>query len=140
MSPSKQSKSNRRERGLTLLELALWLALIAVTAIFAVPAWKQHKLRLHRAEARAELQATAQRLTRCFAQLHVYDNPACTVTLPEVVADNTFELRGEIAAGRFALHAHPMGETGRDLDCGELSLDSLQQRSVSGRLPASECW
>ena len=134
------SRPVRRPRGFTLLELALCIALVAATAIFAVPAWQQHKLRLHRAEARAELQATAQRLTRCFAQLHVYDNPACTVTLPELVADNTFELRGEIAAGSFALQAHPLGETAKDMDCGELGLDSLQQRTVSGRRPASECW
>ena len=129
-----------RQHGFTLLELALVIMAAAAAFIFGVPAWQQHKLRLHRAEARSELLSTAQRLSGCFAQLHVYDNPACTVTLPETVADNTFELRGQITAGSFALQAHPVGELAGDVDCGELRLDHRQQRSVSGRLPANECW
>ena len=129
-----------RQCGFTLLELALVILVAAAAFIFGLPAWQQHQLRLHRAEARAELLSTAQRLSNCYAQLQVYDNPACTVTLPETVADNTFELRGEIAAGSFALQAHPLGELAGDADCGELRLDHRQQRSVSGRLPVAECW
>ena len=129
-----------RQRGFTLLELALVILAAAAALIFGVPAWQQHKLRLHRAEARAELLSTAQRLSGCYAQLKVYNNPACTVTLPETVADNTFELRGEVSAASFELQVHPIGELAGDADCGELRLDHRQQRSVSGRLPVAECW
>jgi type IV pilus assembly protein PilE len=140
MRTQRLSGLNYRERGFTLLELALVIVAAAAAVMFGLPAWQQHKLRLHRAEARAELVSTAQRLSGCYAQLHVYDNPACTVTLPETVADNTFELRGQITAGSFALQAHPVGELADDVDCGELRLDHRQQRSVSGRLPVAECW
>jgi Tfp pilus assembly protein PilE len=93
-----------------VVEVCVVLVVLGGLAWLAIPSWLQHRLRLHRVDARTELVSTAQRLTGCFARLGVYDNPACTVALPVATAANTYRLTGEIAAGRFLLRAEPLGE------------------------------
>jgi len=75
--------------GLTVLEVLVVLVVLGGLAAYAIPAWHQHRISLRRVDARTELAATAQRLTGCRASLAVYDNPACTVTLPITTASGT---------------------------------------------------
>lgn len=126
--------------GATLLGVLLSLALSVALALFAVPAWQAHRLRLHRVDARTELLSTAQRLAACFERLQAYDNPACTVSLPVAVADNTYQLQGTVEHGAYHLVAHPLGEQTADADCGDFELDHRGQRSVSGKLASKDCW
>lgn len=126
--------------GTTLLVLLLGLMAGVVLALVAVPAWQAHRLRLHRVDARTELLSTAQRLADCYERLQAYDNPACTVSLPAVVADSTYQLQGTISAREFALRALPLGEQQADAECGEFQLDHRGQRRVTGKAASSQCW
>ena len=140
MSVCPESTRFRQHGGATLLGVLLSLVLSVALALFAVPAWQSHRLRLHRVDARTELISTAQRLAACFERLQAYDNPACTVVLPAAVADNTYQLQGTVEHGAFKLTAHPVGEQAADADCGDFQLDNAGQRSVSGVLAAKDCW
>jgi Tfp pilus assembly protein PilE len=130
----------RQHGGATLLGVLLSLVLSVALALFAVPAWQAHRLRLHRVDARTELLSTAQRLAACFERLQAYDNPACTVSLPAAVADNTYQLQGTVEHGAYHLIAHPLGEQEADGECGDFQLDHQGQRSVSGTLASKDCW
>jgi type IV pilus assembly protein PilE len=123
-----------------VVEVCVVLVVLGGLVWLAIPSWLQHRLRLHRVDARTELVSTAQRLTGCFARLGVYDNPACTVALPVATAANTYRLTGEIDAGRFLLRAEPLGEQAEDRECSTYLLDHLGQRSVSGTVPPAQCW
>jgi len=126
--------------GFTLVEVCVVLVMLSGLAWLAIPSWLQHRLRLHRVDARIELVSTAQRLTGCFARLGVYDNPACTVALPVATAANTYRLTGEIAAGGFLLRAEPLGDQAEDRECSTYLLDHRGQRSVSGTGSPTLCW
>lgn len=130
----------RQHGGATLLGVVLSLVLSVALALFAVPAWQAHRLRLHRVDARTELLSAAQRLAACFERLQAYDNPACTVSLPAAVADNTYQLQGTVEHGAYHLVAHPLGEQAADADCGDFELDHQGQRRVSGTLNSKDCW
>ncbi len=126
--------------GLTVVEVCVVLVVLAGLAWLGLPFWLQHRLRLHRVDARTELVSTAQRLTGCFARLGVYDNPACTVALPVATAANTYRLTGQIDAGGFLLRAEPLGEQTEDRECSAYLLDHRGQRGVSGTAPPAQCW
>lgn len=140
MRASPVSPRMRCRGGATLLALLLGVMAAVVMALVAVPAWQSHRLRLHRVDARTELLSTAQRLADCFERLQAYDNPACTVSLPATVADNTYQLQGTIGAREFALRAQPLGDQRADAECGEFRLDHRGQRRVTGKAASSECW
>ena len=129
----------RRAAGLTLLEVLVTLAALGALAAFAIPAWQQHRITLRRVEARAELLATAQRLEACRASLAVYDNVACTVTLPLLTAMGSYRVEGQVTSQVFHLTAKPVGEQVGDA-CGDFSLDHAGARGVSGSIPSGECW
>ena len=130
----------RQHGGATLLAVLMSLVLSVALALFAVPAWQANRLRLHRVDARIELVSAAQRLASCFERLQAYDNPACTVSLPAAVADNTYQLQGSVEHGAYHLVAHPLGEQAADADCGDFQLDHQGRRSVSGALGSKDCW
>lgn len=140
MRASPVSSRMRCRGGATLLGLLLGLMAGVVLALVAVPAWQSHRVRLHRVDARTELLSTAQRLADCYERLQAYDNPACTVSLPAVVADNTYQLQGTVSAREFTLRALPRGEQQADVECGEFQLDHRGQRRVTGKAASSQCW
>lgn len=128
-----------RGAGLTLLELAVVCVLLGVGAYFAVPAWHQHRISLRRVEARSELVALAQRLEGCRQSLGVYDDAACTISLPVVTATGSYRVEGSVQKDGWQLAARPLDEQRGDA-CGSLALDHRGARSTTGKLPAAECW
>jgi Tfp pilus assembly protein PilE len=128
-----------RGAGLTLLELGALCAVLAVAAYFAVPAWHQHRISLRRVEARTELAALAQRLAGCHKTLGVYDDAACTITLPVTTATGAYRVEGELQREGWRLVARPLDEQQSD-GCGALGLDDHGVQTASGTLPVAECW
>ena len=128
-----------RGAGLTLLELAALCAVLAIAAYFAVPAWHAHRISLRRVEARSELIALSERLQGCHKALGVYDDAACTITLPLTTATGAYRVEGRVQRTGWQLVAHPLDEQQQD-GCGALGLDDQGARTAAGSLPAAECW
>ncbi len=113
---------------------------LGIVAALAVPYWQEHRIRLHRVDARTELLSTAQRLAGCHERLNAYQNRACTVDLPVTTAAGTYRLTGEILADSYRLTAQPIGEQEADQECGSYFLDESGHRGVSGKLAPTVCW
>ncbi|MEY4760943.1 MAG: hypothetical protein RLZZ200_799 [Pseudomonadota bacterium] len=128
-----------RGAGLTLLELAVISALLGAGVWFAVPAWQQHRISLRRVEAHSELVALAQRLEGCRQSLGVYDDAACTISLPVVTATGGYRVEGSVRKDGWQLAARPLEEQVSDA-CGSLTLDHQGTKSATGTLPPTECW
>ncbi len=150
------------ERGFTLIELMITVAIVAILSAIAVPSYTQYILRSHRAEARNTLLSIAQRLEQNYTLSSSY---ALTPTTPPVaIADASITAWGlgqvplsgaaryniTFAAGSptttaFTLQATPVGAQVSDTTCGILMLDNRNLKGAVGVLDnrsqiTRDCW
>jgi type IV pilus assembly protein PilE len=132
----------RRNKGFTLIELMITVAIVGILAMIALPSYESYVQRTRRAEAKTELSALAQRLERCFSQFGTYlTGTGCSVgagpfTTPEGYYSIAISNR---SATTYTLTASPQGAQQADSKCGNFTLNHLGQRSASGTLGAA-CW
>lgn len=134
------------ERGFTLLELVMALAIAAIIAAFALPGYRTQIARGHRADAVAALYRAAQ-----FIESAAPDTSALPAGAAQAPQSGTPVYRltvspGNEAEGGYAIEARPV-ESGPMADdpCGTFRLAATGARtnvpSGSAGLPANnECW
>lgn len=137
--------------GFTLIELAITLAIVAVTTSFAVTTYRGHLLRSHRVEAaHALLGAAAEQEKFHLAHGHYGDRlDAIAGSEPpglrtaSITAHGRFRLDVEWAdASRYRIVATATGER-RDPLCARMSVDEGGRRSAStatGEDSTAKCW
>ncbi|MEY2919514.1 MAG: hypothetical protein RL261_819 [Pseudomonadota bacterium] len=145
-----------RERGITLLELVVVGAVIAILAGIAVPAYRGHVLRANRTEGRAALLALATAQEKFYLQCNSY-----AVTLnpdAETVCDKgnlrfpTSSERGYYditvsaadangwAAEAAATGSSPQLDDARCRRFGLTSTGAMNARTAAGTPNDGECW
>lgn len=155
-----------KERGFTLLELMIVVAIIAIISAIAFPSYKQHVLRSYRVEARNTLQMVSQKIEQNYALTHNYKKMASDAT--KELNDDTIKSWGlsEIPAGSsrirykislanitavsYTLQAEAVNAQADDKDCAKFyyTQSNVKKASASGQSEPDngrnntsiECW
>lgn len=130
-------KQHRDANGFTLIEIMVVLAIVAILATIAIPAFTGQMLKSHRAEAISTMQDQQLRLERWrvdHADFSGYSLPAGLST-----TYYNFALTATTAApNSYTLTATPRGNQANDT-CGTLSI--VNSVGTISRLPSnSSCW
>lgn len=147
----------KHNKGMTLIELMVAIAIVGILASIAVPAYRNYMIRANRSEAKATLLAAAGALERCYTRFNSYNDDGCTaandlrgagfrsetgkyVVKVEFPMDEDDEVAN---AGTFVLTATPQGAQAGDDECGSFTLDSTNRRGVSASeddAVVQRCW
>ena len=133
----------RRQRGVTLMELMIVMVIVGILASIAIPAYRSYVIRANRADAKVAVMQTAQALERCYSNAtpYAYNAASCTVPASTLVASGTYRINVAPTAAAYVITAVPQGPqaTGDPL-CATFRLSSAGAQTVTGTLPAAECW
>ncbi len=136
-----------KQRGITLIELMIVVAIIGILATIAYPSYTQYVLRANRAEAQAILSESAQFMERRFTTCGTYaTNATCTTAAtptsavsPAGASGGAIKYNISFSAGptvtAFTLQAVPT--TGQSSDtCGTLTLSNTGAQTPT----TAGCW
>ncbi len=139
-----------RERGYSLLEVMIIVAIVALLAAIAVPAYRDQTAAARRADGHALLTDIAARLERFYFHHSTYtrDMQALGFGAADNVASTEGYYTASIAAGSapcplkscYSVTATRQGAQTEDTYCGDLTLNSMGQKSVSGSGTVERCW
>ena len=130
----------RRAYGLSLIELLVVLACIAILTSLTLPdlgVWQQ---RSQRAQARTALLQAAQWLERSAAANGRYPSSSEVPVRAWQIDGLRYQITARLDAQSYTLRAVPIDTQAGDA-CGVLTLDHLGQRGVEqAQLAAASCW
>jgi len=129
-----------RNRGFTLIELMIAVAIIGIIASIAYPSYRENVMATHRANAQADLMELAQWMERKYLQQNYDYTGGGTPTLPQTQSPESgtamYNLTlSSVAKNSFELLATPVGGQTSDR-CGKLKLLHTGEKKADG----SDCW
>jgi type IV pilus assembly protein PilE len=151
---TRERHSGARARGVTLIELVVAVAIVAIIASFAIPSYSAYMTRSKRAVAKSAISVVADRQEQFFL-----DNKRYAKDLTEigydgekigvdedgqtVAADASTRLYvislDDASATTYTIEATPqLAQADMDTDCGTLSLTQTGQKQQSGK--GTNCW
>ena len=128
------ARNKCRSRGFTLVELAVVVAMVAILAAIALPAYNEQVRTSRRAAAQATLTETAQCLERFNTSNGTYvgADARCAPTN----TDSYGFVVNILNRNAFLLTANPIGGQSSDR-CGDLGLNQAGQKTHSA---GTDCW
>jgi len=124
-----------RESGFTLIELMIAVAIVAILAAIAVPAYNDQVRKTRRALAKGELMSVVQSKERFHSLNGTYVGSACG----DVVDFYTVTC-ADVTATAFTATATPTGDQLNDARCLALSINQQGIRTVTGSGTVADCW
>ena len=138
------------ERGSTLLELVIVLAVAALLLALGIPEYRNHVLRVHRADAQAALLGLAAAQERFHLRHLRYATnselglaPPTGLGIPVTTADGRYRLSIDAAdASSFTATALASGAQAGDGQCSVLRIDASGVRGAADAAgqAAPRCW
>ena len=135
-----------RQRGITMIELMIVLAIVAIIGALAVPSYRDYVVRTNRAEAANALLDLAACQEKVYIKLNRYDNARCGLTAgSRTVESGRYQITMTPANQNqtFTLTATPLGTQAEDT-CGVIGLTDTGTRSAKGGAATDtqiqDCW
>lgn len=129
--------------GFTLIEVMIAVAVVAIIASIAFPAYRDQLEKGRRADGKALLTNMTQQLERCYTKFGRYNNAGCSVQNGDSInSEDAFysvNVAG-VAATTYSLTAVPQGVQAADTTCANLTIDQAGQQTYSGTGVVSQCW
>ena len=123
----------KRQQGITLIELMVVVAIIAILASIAIPGYNQYVIRAHRRAAQATMMEIATRQHQYFAANRAFATAAqLGFTVPPEV-DEHYDLGITLNGGPPPGFTITMTPTGRQAADGTLTLTSAGIRGPAGK-------
>jgi type IV pilus assembly protein PilE len=134
------AKTSGRQKGFTLIELMIVVAVIGILSAIALPSYSQYILRANRADAEAVLTETAQYMERYYTTNSTYDSATLVSSVSPKGATGggikyniTFSVTP--TASVYTLQAAPANSQTSD-SCGTLTLSNTGAQTPS----TAGCW
>jgi len=136
-------------RGVTLLEIVVVLLVVGIIAALALPAYRQHLVRVHRSEATTMLYEIAAAQERFYLRHDSYTSDlGSAAQLGLGLADTRTGSRYSFSVAlandgqTYIATATPTSDGGQhsDGECLAFSIDQRGRRAVSGSRDTSFCW
>ena len=143
------------QRGFTLIELMIAVAIIGILLRLALPAYQNSVMKSRRADAKTALLDLAQREERYLATTNQYTTSApalgyagtatVTAAAPMTIQNGSASFYTlEVATSSstaFTATARPTGpQLAKDTQCGNFVIDNTGRQTISGTGNATDCW
>jgi type IV pilus assembly protein PilE len=138
--------ADRRQLGVTLIELLIAVAIVAILAAIAYPSYQRYVARTHRNSASACMSQYAQFMERHYTTGLTYEGAPIPVNGLPCSRENDLNRRYTIGLGAATARTYILNATPRDTQaavdaqCGTLTLDQTGARTVSGTAGRDACW
>lgn len=144
-----------RQKGFTLIEVMVVVAIVGILAAIAYPSYQQYVLRSGRADGKAKLMEVMQAQERFFSQNQTYTATLGTgggglgysADANGAVASESrkYNITAAACANKtiancVVLSAAPVGAQANDSECATLTLDSTGSKTESGSETVATCW
>lgn len=150
----------QKEKGFTLLELMIVVAIIGILAAIAVPNYNRYIIKSRRAAAESFVMTLSNLEAQLLLDLRRYVSVANNAAFPNVPTDANPGLNvtvpGDVssyynvsiaatnpanAAPTFVVTATPVGgQATADTQCGSISIDQAGTKAITGTGTVSSCW
>ncbi|HKX41944.1 MAG TPA: type IV pilin protein [Burkholderiaceae bacterium] len=134
------------ERGFTLIELMIVVAVVGILAAIAYPSYVAYIVRSNRSAAQGYMQEVGNRQQRYLLDARKYadDLGSLQMTAPSNVSPNysiTTAPKAATTPPGFTVTATPIGsQLSRDTACGTLTLDEAGAKTATGTSGVAGCW
>lgn len=139
------TRSTRRARGFTLIELMMTVAIAAILAAVAIPMYRDYVVRSRIIDATSRLSDHRVRMEQYFMNNRTYDagGGACGVADPSVTGDQAFEIKCT-GASATAYTATATGRSSAGMSGFEYQIDQTGTKTTkalpSGWTTTTGCW
>lgn len=130
-------------RGFTLIELMIVVAVVAILASIALPAYDDSVRKSRRGQAKADMVELAQRAERWHSTNNTY--AGFWASVPVKVSPGTggtvaYNFTQVEAPNTFTITATPTGGQVKDTRCGTLTINQAGTKTKTGTGQLSDCW
>ncbi|WP_042577355.1 type IV pilin protein [Variovorax paradoxus] len=143
----KEKPVRNAEKGFTLIELMITVAIVGILAAVAYPSYTEYVFRSRRVEGQNLLNDAAARQERYRAQNGSYATDVDKLKLPSGAASQNGYytltiIAGDAGNGGYGLLASRAGAQGADSKCGNFTLDAKGIKGMAAGTPGTvaTCW